>query len=120
MNRAVRTDIAQLGRQEVNDLHTVASAGGAGTGGKTLKTSSFSSTAKQQQQQAKDSLEEIKPIRQPGSKRRVIVINGFLLCLKIFNPRRFEFIKDFNEALKTIVFSKQTLAPLIIFSLSDP
>jgi len=48
------------------------------------------------------------------------VINGFLLCLKIFNPRRFEFIKDFNEALKTIVFSKQTSAPLIIFSLSDP
>jgi hypothetical protein len=31
------------------------------------------------------------------------VISGFLLCLKIFHPRRFEFIKDFNEALKQFV-----------------
>jgi len=41
------------------------------------------------------------------------------LCLKIFHPRRFEFIKDFNEALKQYVNSLgQT--PLLIFSLSDP
>lgn len=51
-------------------------------------------------------------------QRRVIVISGFLLCLKIFNSRRFEFIKDFNEALKSVFFSPlQT--PLIIFTLSD-
>ena len=46
------------------------------------------------------------------------MISGFLLCLKIFHPRRIEFIKDFNEALKTIVFSGQP-TPLIVFTLSD-
>jgi hypothetical protein len=48
------------------------------------------------------------------------VINGFLLCLKLFNPRRYEFIKDFNEALKTIVLAPpQQQTPLLIFTLSD-
>jgi hypothetical protein len=46
------------------------------------------------------------------------VINGFLLCLKIFNPRRFEFIKDFNDALRSLVFSNGP-TPLLIFTLSD-
>ncbi len=46
------------------------------------------------------------------------MINGFLLCLKIFHARRFEFIKDFNEALKSVVLSPLS-TPLIIFTLSD-
>lgn len=46
------------------------------------------------------------------------MINGFLLCLKVFHPRRFEFIKDFNDALRSLIFSPgQT--PLLIFTLSD-
>lgn len=84
--------------------------------GQGLKTSSFSAAAKK-----KPSLEESKLSQRSSGKdsqRRVIVINGFLLCLKIFNPRRFEFIKDFNDALRTIVFSNGP-TPLIIFTLSD-
>ena len=46
------------------------------------------------------------------------MINGFLLCLKIFHARRFEFIKDFNDALKSIVLSPLA-TPLVIFTLSD-
>ncbi len=46
------------------------------------------------------------------------MFTGFPLCLKIFSPRRFEFIKDFNDALKQIVFSTD-VTPLIVFSLSD-
>jgi hypothetical protein len=57
-------------------------------------------------------------VEKQTAQRRVIVFTGFPLCLKIFNPRRFEFIRDFNEALKQIVFSRDA-TPLIVFSLSD-
>lgn len=46
------------------------------------------------------------------------MISGFLECLKIFHPRRFEFIKDFNQTLEKLVFSKETV-PIFIFVLSD-
>ena len=46
------------------------------------------------------------------------MISGFLLCLKIFHPRRFEFIKDFNEAIRSFLNLPST--PLLIFVLSDP
>jgi len=58
------------------------------------------------------------PTQIKTQQKRVIVFTGFPLCLKIFNPRRFEFIRDFNEALKQIVLSKEA-TPLIVFSLSD-
>ena len=70
-----------------------------------VKTSSF--TAKKQL-----------PVLVKTQQKRVIVFTGFPLCLKIFNPRRFEFIRDFNDALKQIVLSKEA-TPLIVFSLSD-
>lgn len=46
------------------------------------------------------------------------MINGILECLKIFHARKFEFIRDFNAALESIMQSS-TRTPLIIFTLSD-
>ncbi|CDW87611.1 cell cycle checkpoint protein rad17-like [Stylonychia lemnae] len=54
----------------------------------------------------------------PIHQRKILVINGIPECLTMFTPRRFEFIRDFNQAVQNVVFS-QNRTPLIIFTLSE-
>ena len=69
-----------------------------------------------------DGLSEISSeqiIKTPYNGRKIILINGFLECLKLPHIRKFEFIKDFNDVIEQIAF-RVTETPLLVFTVSDP